>query len=84
MVIGTSDAGTRIFCLNQKLRLQQGFAPALIEALRARGFEIEMVAADAARHQGLVHAVQFDPQTKTWFGAADLGDSGSVAAPAKR
>lgn len=73
----------RIFCLNNKLRLHEGFAPELIETLRARGFEIEMVAANVARHQGLVHAVQIDPRTRTWFGAADAGDSGSAAAPTK-
>jgi gamma-glutamyltranspeptidase/glutathione hydrolase len=74
----------RIFCVAQKLRLHEGFAPALIEALRARGFEIELVPPDAARHQGLVHAVQYDPIAKTYFGAADQGDSGSAAAPAVR
>ncbi len=72
----------RIFCVEQKLRLHQGFAPATIEALRDRGFEIEIVPPDAARHQGLAHAVQYDPVTKTYFGAADPGDSGSAAAPA--
>jgi len=67
--------------VEQKLRLHQGFAPAMIEALRDRGFEIEIVPPDAARHQGLAHAVQYDPVTKTFFGAADPGDSGSAAAP---
>jgi gamma-glutamyltranspeptidase/glutathione hydrolase len=71
----------RIFCVEQKLRLHQGFASATIEALRDRGFEIEIVPPDAARHQGLAHAVQYDPVTKTYFGAADPGDSGSAAAP---
>jgi gamma-glutamyltranspeptidase/glutathione hydrolase len=74
----------RIFCVGQKLRLHEGFAPALIEVLHSRGFEIEMVLPNAARHQGLVHAAQYDPATKTWFGAADPGDSGSAAAPAAR
>ena len=73
----------RIFCLNNKLRLHEGFSPELIAALRSRGFAIEMVAANAARHHGLVHAVQFEPKTKTWFGAADTGDSGCAAAPSK-
>jgi hypothetical protein len=49
--------------------------------LRARGFEIEIVPPDAARHQGLAHAVQYDPRTKVYFGAADPGDNGSAAAP---
>ncbi|MGE0131563.1 MAG: gamma-glutamyltransferase family protein [Blastocatellales bacterium] len=71
----------RIFCVEQKLRLNEGFAPATIEALRDRGFEIEIVLPDASRHQGLAHAVQYDPVTKTYFGAADLGDSGSASAP---
>ncbi len=71
----------RIFCLNNKLRLHEAFAPELIETLRARGFEIELVAANAARHQGLVHAVQYDPKSKTYFGAAEPGDSGNTASP---
>jgi hypothetical protein len=70
--------------VEQKLRLPQGFASATIEALRDRGFEIEIVPPDAARHQGLAHAVQYDPLTKTYYGAADPGDSGSAAAPAAR
>jgi gamma-glutamyltranspeptidase/glutathione hydrolase len=74
----------RIFCVEQKLRLHPGFASAAIEALRDRGFEIEIVPPDAARHQGLAHAVQYDPLTKTYSGAADPGDSGSAAAPAAR
>ena len=73
----------RIFCLRQKMRIPYGFPPATIAALRARGFEIEMVASGAPRHQGLVHAVQFDPRTKRFYGAADPGDSGSAAAPAE-
>lgn len=72
----------RVFCVEQKLRLHQGFAPATIEALRDRGFEIEIVPPDASRHQGLAHAAQYDPVTKTYFGAADTGDSGGAAAPA--
>lgn len=68
----------RIFCLNNKLRMHRGFSEEMVEALRKRGFEIEMVESDASRHQGLVHAVQYDPKTKEFFGAADIGDSGSA------
>lgn len=71
----------RIFCVAQKLRLQQGITPAIGETLRQRGFELEWVTPEAARHQGLVHAVGYDPTAKTYFGAADPGDSGSAAAP---
>ena len=71
----------RIFCLNNKLRLHRGFPESIIETLRGRGFEIEIVESDASRHQGLVHAVQYDPKTKEFFGAADVGDSGSANGP---
>lgn len=71
----------RIFATGNKLRMQEDFSKNLIENLRARGFEIEIVEENAARHNGLVHAVQFDPLSKTFFGAADTGDSGSVAVP---
>lgn len=69
----------RIFCQGNILRMREVVSENLIERLRARGFEIEIVEVNAARHNGLVHAVQFDPVSKTFFGAADLGDSGSAA-----
>ncbi len=69
----------RIFCLENKLRMQSDFSEDLIEKLRSRGFEIEIVKENAARHNGLVHAVQYESLSKTFFGAADFGDSGSAA-----
>ncbi|CAN5257183.1 gamma-glutamyltransferase [soil metagenome] len=69
----------RIFSLGNKLRMQSSFSENLIEKLRTRGFEIEIVEENAARHNGLVHAVQYDSASKTFFGAADFGDSGSSA-----
>lgn len=74
----------RIFCLNNKLRMHKGFSAKLIEELRGRGFDIEIVELDSSRHLGLVHAVQYDPIGREFFGFADNGDSGSADSPAKQ
>jgi gamma-glutamyltranspeptidase/glutathione hydrolase len=73
----------RIFCLNRRLRVQVGFPAALSDYLRARGFELEQATPDSTFHSGLAQAVQYDPATGEYFGAADPQADGSAAGPAK-
>lgn len=71
----------RIFSLGPKIRLQQGFPASLASALRARGFEVDPGRPDATWHFGLVQAVQYDPATGDFFGAADPLADGAAAGP---
>ncbi len=71
----------RIFSLGPKVRLQSGFPLSLAEGLRARGFEVDLSRPDAMWHFGLVHAVQYDPATGDFFGAADPLADGAAAGP---
>lgn len=73
----------RIFCLGNKLRMHAGFSAEMMETMRARGFEIEVVELGAARHQGLIHAVSFNPKSGEFTGAADREDSGNAASSAE-
>jgi gamma-glutamyltranspeptidase/glutathione hydrolase len=67
----------RIFCLQNKLRVHSWLAPPLVETLKGRGFETELVELGVSRHLGLVHAVLYD--AGEFYGAADEGDSGTAA-----
>jgi gamma-glutamyltranspeptidase/glutathione hydrolase len=71
----------RIFCLNRRLRVQVGFSAALSDYLRARGFELEQATPDSTFHFGLAQAVQYDPATGEYSGAADPQADGSAAGP---
>ncbi|REJ78642.1 MAG: hypothetical protein DWQ47_04105 [Acidobacteria bacterium] len=79
-----SVSAPRLFCRDDQLRLHSDFPESLFGAMKGRGFEIERVARDASRHNGLVHAVSYDPKLKIFYGAADEGDSGSAAGPSGR
>ncbi len=71
----------RVFSLKGKLRMQPGFPAPLVQALSARGFQIETLAADFSQHLGLVHAVRYNPVTKEFIGAVDPGSDGSAEGP---
>jgi gamma-glutamyltranspeptidase/glutathione hydrolase len=71
----------RLFCLGGNLRMQEGFPPAVVTALQARGFEVEIHEPGTPGHLGRVHAVLYEPAKGTFFGAADLQYDGAAAGP---
>ncbi len=74
-------AAPRIFCYQERVRLQPGFAPEISAALAARGFRLLEESNDPPAHLGLVHAVSYDPTTGDYFGAADLLYDGTADGP---
>jgi gamma-glutamyltranspeptidase/glutathione hydrolase len=71
-------AAPRLFALGHRVRLHDWFGPALVDSIRARGFDVELVPLGASPHLGLVHAVWFDRRTGMFVGVADAGDSGAA------
>lgn len=53
--------------------------PASLEEIQSEGFFLKKINQPA--RFGRVHAVQFDPKTKTWIGAADPDWEGAVGKP---
>ncbi len=74
-------AAPRVFCRDNKLQAHDDLPLALLERLRQRGFEIELIARDAERHLGRVHAVRYHPATGTFVGVADPAYDGVAAGP---
>lgn len=74
----------RIFSLKRRLRMQPGFSPQFTQFLAGRGFEIETLSPDYSQHLGLVHAVAFNPTTRSFVGAVDPGSDGSAGGPSSR
>src|SRR5262249_18175908 len=81
MTLERAVLSPRVFLTKNTLRIHDAFLPEVMQPLSER-FRIEKVELGAAVHLGLVHAVRYDPETREFFGAADLGDSGSAMAPA--
>jgi len=81
MTLERAVLSPRVFLTKDTLRIHDAFLPEVMQPLSER-FSIEKVELGAALHLGLVHAVRYDPETREFFGAADLGDSGSAMAPA--
>lgn len=71
----------RIFCRGNKLQLDARLPATLAEAMRKRGFDVELLVHDPAHHMGIVHAVQFDRDSGEFFGAADPIYDGKAAGP---
>lgn len=62
----------RVFSADaQRIRLWDDTTTEVLNALRARGFEVEAVPREPRRHLGMVHAVARDPKSGTMTGAAD-------------
>ena len=59
-----------------------GWTPAQVEEMRALGFDVRENPGFGAFSR--VHAVRFDPATRTWIGGADPDWEGSAQAPAPR
>src|SRR5215813_11363830 len=76
-----SVTAPRLFALGRNLKMQPGFHSSVIKALSSRGFQIESLAPDFSVHLGLVHAVQYDPKSKNYFGAVDPGSDGRASGP---
>lgn len=75
-------AAPRLYCQGSRLRIHAGFPPATLAALRAAGFDLEVVEpSETLRHVGIVHAVAFDPATGEFAGMADPVYDGASAAP---
>jgi gamma-glutamyltranspeptidase/glutathione hydrolase len=81
MTLERAVLSPRVFLTKDTLRIHDAFPPEVMQPLSER-FSIEKVELGAVMHLGLVHAVRYDPETGEFFGAADLGDSGSAMAPA--
>ena len=58
-----------------------GWTDAEVAEMRALGLEINEV--DRSGAFGRVHGIQFDPETRTWIGAADPDWEGSARGPAR-
>lgn len=71
----------RLHCQASKLQLDSRFPASVGAALRERGFEVASEEHDIAHHFGIVHAVQFDPAQRLFYGAADPVYDGAAAAP---
>lgn len=77
-------AAPRVFSPDGKrVRLPDDTRVAVVEALKARGFRLELVPRGISRHLGIVQAVLFDAKTGEFTGAADPVYDGSAAAPAR-
>lgn len=75
-------AAPRLHCQRSRLRIHAGFPPPTLAALRAAGFELEVVEpGETLRHVGIVHAVAFDPASGEFAGMADPVYDGTSAAP---
>ena len=74
----------RLAAVDTLIRLHPEFPEAVRRALEARGFTVQVIRHGEARHAGLVHAVQYDPVSGLFTGAADRDDAGSAAGPAPR
>jgi gamma-glutamyltranspeptidase/glutathione hydrolase len=80
--LGRAVAAPRLYCQRTRLRIHAGFPVAALEALRAAGFELDVVErTESVRHVGIVHAVAFDPATGEFTGMADPVYDGASAAP---
>jgi gamma-glutamyltranspeptidase/glutathione hydrolase len=74
-------AAPRLYCQRTRLRIHAGFPPAALDALRAAGFELDVVErSESLRHVGIVHAVAFDPASGEFTGMADPVYDGSAVA----
>lgn len=74
-------AAPRVFCVANRLRIQDEFPAATVTALRGRRFEVEIVPREFSRHVGIVQAVLYDPASGEYVGAADPVYDGAAAAP---
>jgi gamma-glutamyltranspeptidase/glutathione hydrolase len=74
-------AAPRLYCQRTRLRIHAGFPAAALDALRAAGFELDVVErTESVRHVGIVHAVAYDPATGEFTGMADPVYDGASAA----
>ncbi|GEM_PF-108984 len=73
----------RVFSADaNRIRLWDDTPAAVRQALRQRGFDLELVTRDPRRHLGIVHAVARDPATGVLTGAADpVYDGAALNAP---
>ena len=82
MPLDEAVAAPRVFSPDGKrVRVHDDTPAAVIEALRARGFAVELVPRGISRHLGIVQAVMFDAKTGEFAGTADPVYDGSAAAP---
>jgi gamma-glutamyltranspeptidase/glutathione hydrolase len=74
-------AAPRIYAQTNKVRMHEDFPATVVDALRARGFEIDLRPRGITRHLGIVHAGSFDPESGVFVGVADGVYDGMAAGP---
>lgn len=85
MPLEQAVAAPRVFSPDGKrVRMHDDTSAAVVEALRARGFRLELVPRGISRHLGIVQAVMFDAASGEFTGAADPVYDGSAAGPQKK
>lgn len=75
-------AAPRVYAEGNRIRMHTEFPPAFAEALRVRGFDIELITRGSRRHLGTVQAVGYNPESAEYVGAADPVYDGTAAGPA--
>lgn len=91
VIVGVVDRGwpldravaePRVFSSDAKrVRVHDDAPSAILDALRARGFELQVVPRGITRHVGIVHAAMRDPASGEFTGAADPVYDGAAAGP---
>lgn len=82
MLLEQAVAAPRVFSPDGKrVRVHDDTPAAVVEALRAHGFVLELVPRGISRHLGIAQAVLFDAASGEFAGAADPVYDGSAAGP---
>lgn len=74
-------AAPRVYCRGSELQMHARFSLAVLERMRARGFELELITDSSERHLGRVHAVGYNPESGEYVGVAAPAYDGTAAGP---